>query len=278
MCAVNSAQPLLTSRCATRPLGSVAATPWTPLRNSGWWVTSRCAPSATASSATAVTGSTASRIRRTSAAGSPSTSPTASQLSAWCGGYHSSSSAVISPRVGMQRGYGEHGASRRRPSPTGSRRTPSRRISAWSKASSSASISSLDRAPSGHRRRRTPPSGSMHAVELRQVGHADRAVARVAVGCAVRRRAACSSLGAQVDPGLLVRARARPPARGPRRPRGSRRAGPTGPRTAGSHVVRRARAAAPSTSAQRDDVDGDVDAGVVRHRRPQLTCRSRPSQ
>ena len=67
VCATNSAHPPVISRCTSRPLGSVAGTPCTPVSRSGWWVTSRSAPWSSASSTVACTGSTAKMILSTSA-------------------------------------------------------------------------------------------------------------------------------------------------------------------------------------------------------------------
>src|SRR3954462_12277723 len=89
------------SRWITRPLNVVAGTPWTPRRNSGWWVRRRSACQATASSTTASTGSTASSTRRTGAEGSPQTSPTASQSRAHAGSYICSSTWTTWARVAV---------------------------------------------------------------------------------------------------------------------------------------------------------------------------------
>src|SRR5690348_1956876 len=84
------------SRCRTLPLGVVTATECTPRSSSGWCTITRSASPAIASSATASTGSTASRMSRTSSSGSPQTSPTRSQSSAYRGGYQLSSRSMTS--------------------------------------------------------------------------------------------------------------------------------------------------------------------------------------
>jgi len=78
------------------PLALVVATACTPRRRSGWWVTSRSAPAARASSITARVGSTAKCTSETGWSGSPVTSPTRSQDDAVCGGYNRSRAATTS--------------------------------------------------------------------------------------------------------------------------------------------------------------------------------------
>ena len=102
--AASRAQPAPASAANVRPLGVVAGNPWTALRNSGWWVTSRSAPQSAASCATGSTGSTANSTLRTGATGSPYTSPTASQESAVAGGYHPCSRSTTSSSAGMAPG------------------------------------------------------------------------------------------------------------------------------------------------------------------------------
>ncbi len=146
-----------------RALKVVAATECTGRRNSGWCVTRRSAPQASASSATSSTGSTASSTLRTGASGSPATSPTASQSSAVDGGYSSSSVRTTRPSVGcppsaagsaggvsvlgsgaavMAAGYPGRAAGRRSPWFDGLRKSSSR--------------SPEDRAPPTPTRRRRP--------------------------------------------------------------------------------------------------------------------------
>ena len=86
VCATCSPHPAASRRVTTRPLAVPPYTVEVPRRYSGWCVTSRSAPSRTASSTTSSTGSMASRTVRTSASGSPQTGPTASHSAASSGG------------------------------------------------------------------------------------------------------------------------------------------------------------------------------------------------
>ena len=100
VCATTRPHPPVISRWTRRPLGVPAQTVEVPRRNTGWWVTSTSAASASASSTTVSTGSIARRTVRTSAAGSPHTGPTASQSSAEANGYRPSSTRIRSAKVG----------------------------------------------------------------------------------------------------------------------------------------------------------------------------------
>ena len=268
--AVNSPQPAASNRCTTRPLGSVAATPCTPLRNNGWWQTSSCA-------------SVRDRL-----VGDGSHRVDGQQDPAYVGVGVAAHESDRVPAVGVVRreplveqpgdlSQCRHGSRldrrardrlvRRRSASAGQhRRPPARRHT----------VAQDPRVVEGQRVLAEEVGdgspvrivGVGPALGLRAFSRARRGTRRSPSGCVGRGRVRRTppADAARRDPAstpVSSCSSLRPPAQGPRRPRGSRRAGPTGPRTAGFPRRTTSTLQHAVGLGERDHVDHHVDARVV---------------
>ncbi len=103
VCPTHNAQPARLSFLTISPRKPKPETACTERKNSGWWQISRSMPASTACSTTAIVGSAANAMLRTSWRRSPTISPGSSHFSAYRSGYSVSSTSTTCLSVAMNR-------------------------------------------------------------------------------------------------------------------------------------------------------------------------------